>query len=159
MSRFRVSLVNVKEFDKWLHKLGVARVERVTDRYLNEVCGEMVGEIKESLGVYQPSRGPFGSWPPLSPHTLASKKSDTPLMEEGDLKASVLYIDIGPTKKLIGATKPGANWHEYGLPLRTPPLPARPFVRPVVWLKTEAMKMGLRKALITELRESGPFAR
>jgi hypothetical protein len=155
VSKFRVSLINGKEFSKWLDKLGKGRVEKAVNRYLNEQCTEMVEDIKKTLGSYQPARGPFPAWPALSPYTLAGKKSDTPLVEDMELWASVLYIDLGPTKKLIGATKPGASWHEYGLPLRTPPLPARPFVRPVIWMRVESMKMGIRKALVEELREGG----
>lgn len=158
-TQFRVVLVNLREFVKWTNKLGEERIERVIDRYLNEKCAEMVEEIKNSLGTYQPARGPFQAWAPLRPSTVADKRGDTPLFEDGDLAASILYIDLGPVKKLIGATKLGASWHEYGLPFRNPPLPARPFVRPVVWLKTDEMRKGLRKALIADLRESGPFAR
>ncbi len=160
MSTFRVSLINGNEFAKWLNKLGTERVERVAGQYLNEACAEMVEEMKRSLGTYQPTRGPFQAWAPLSPATLAGKKNgDTPLIEDRELYESLQYEDISPLKKMIGAYKPGANWHEYGLPLRTPPLPARPIVRPVIWLKIDSMKMGIRRALIAELRESGPFAR
>lgn len=159
MNRFRVSLINVNEFSKWLRKSGQLRVEKVTNKYLNEACAEMVTDIRASLGTYQPARGPFAAWAPLAPTTLLSKKADTPLLEDMELEESVQYLDLGPFKKMVGATKPGANWHEYGLPLRDPPLPARPFVRPVVWLKVDSMRMGLRRALIKDLRESGPFAR
>jgi hypothetical protein len=158
VSKFSVNLINLKEFEKWIRKLGDGRVERVIDAYLNEQCAIMVQEMKAQLGVYQPARGDFPAWAPLKPSTLAGKRADTPLFEDGELAASCDFFSIGPTNKMIGASKLGANWHEYGLPFRTPPLPARPFVRPIVWLHIDDMKKGIRKALVSELKNGSSFA-
>ena len=153
MSEFRCVLINVQEFQKWLRKLGEGQVEVVIDDYLNTACDEIVAKMKDQLGEYQGARGPFDAWAPLKPETIAGKKNgDTPLLEEEDIYESIQKIDVGPLKKLVGATDLKSAWMEYGVPLRN--VPARPFVRPVVWMETDALKMGIRKALVKALREA-----
>jgi len=153
MSQFRVVLINLNEWQKWIAKLGESRVEEVVSDYMNTACAEMVVKMQDQLGEYQGARGPFGPWEPLKPETIARKKNgDTPLLEEGDIYASIQYFDISPVKKMIGATDTKAAWMEYGVPLRN--VPARPFVRPIVWMGVEDMKKGIRKALVRALVEA-----
>lgn len=154
MSEFRVVLINLIEFNKWLVKLGEGRVAEVCDEYLNQAVGvDMVQKMKDQLGNYQDERGPYQAWAPLKPDTIAGKKNgDTPLLEEGDIYASIMMIDMGPFKKLIGATDLKAAWMEYGVPSKN--VPARPFVRPIVWMEIDTLKKGIRKALVKALVET-----
>ncbi len=149
---YKVSIMPAVEFQKWLLKLGEETVEPVVDKYLNERCAQTVQEMKDQLGNYQQSRGDFQAWPPLQPETIATKRTgDSPLYETGEMQAECQFFDMGPLKKLVGCTNHKAAWHEYGAPLAN--VPARPFVRPVVWLSVDDAKMGMRKALITALRQ------
>lgn len=154
-TEFSVSLINAKEFEKWLVKMGTGRVEKVSDAYLNEKCKSMVLQMQEVIGSYQVSVGNYAAWPPLKPESIAAKKEkpgqDVPLLDTEEMKAEVQYFDVGPLKKLIGCTNWKAGYHEYGAPLAN--VPARPFIRPVVWLNIDDAKMGIRKALVAELRQ------
>jgi hypothetical protein len=151
VSEFRVVLINFNEFKKWLGKLGENLVADTCDQYLNQAVGvDMVAKIKDQFGEYQEARGPYPAWAPLKPDTIAGKKNgDTPLLEEGDIQASTIMIDMGPFKKLIGCTDLKTAWMEYGVPSKN--VPARPIVRPIVWMEIPNLKKGIRKALVKAL--------
>ena len=153
-SRFRMVLMNYREFDKWIHKVGPIMMETVVGGYLNGEMPRMVEEMQAQLGSYQASRGPYAAWAQLQVATISSKATgDSPLLETEAMKSSIQWFDFAPLKKFIGATDPKASRHEYGAPLAN--VPARAFVRPIIWINAPILKKGIRKALVRAWKNRG----
>jgi phage gpG-like protein len=81
-------------------------------------CAEIVmHEAKRLIGH------PQQEWPPLSAETLAHKEGNTPLLETGELRASIEW-DADGREATIGSNNPKAVWHELG----TSKVPPRSFL-------------------------------
>jgi hypothetical protein len=75
-------------------------------------------EAKRVLGTYD-----YG-WPSLKAETIARKiHGDTPLLETGELRASIEWIADG-NHGAVGSNNDKAVWHEFG----TSRIPPRPFL-------------------------------
>ena len=84
---------------------------------LEEAAKLVEKTAKEAIGTYT-----FG-WPPLQPETIARKGADTPLLETGDLQASISHVVEGHEAQ-IGTNDYKALWMELG----TSRIPPRPFM-------------------------------
>jgi phage gpG-like protein len=92
-----------------MHELGPAIVARA--------CELVCEEAKRVLGTYD-----YG-WTPLAPSTLARKMMNTPLLETGELRASIEWNSTG-NQGFVGSNSDKALWHEFG----TARIPPRPFL-------------------------------
>ncbi len=87
-------------------------------------CRLVQRKAKAMIGTPQP-----GLWPPLQPATIERKrKGDTPLLETGELRASIeMSAPHDEGKEVVGyvgSNNPKAVWHEFG----TGHVPPRPFL-------------------------------
>lgn len=90
---------------------------------LEVACRAVEQEAKSELGHYQQGAGPFATWEPLAPSTIAKKGADDPLLETGALKASITHEVHGDTGE-VGTDDPKAQWLELG----TSQMPPRSFL-------------------------------
>ena len=60
-----------------------SRLERAEDRAIVKACELLQAKSKGVIGQPQPW------WPPLAPSTLAHKSANEPLLETGELRASI----------------------------------------------------------------------
>src|SRR5258708_21952686 len=92
-----------------MHELGPAIVARA--------CEMVCDEAKRVIGTYD-----YG-WPQLSPETLAHKIANTPLLETGEMRASIEWNSEG-NEGYVGSNNDKAVWHELG----TSRIPPRSFL-------------------------------
>lgn len=94
---------------------GVAiREERNSREALERASKIVQAETQRVIGTYD-----YG-WPKLKPETVARKKNgDTPLLETGELKASI-ERNNDAHEAYVGSNNPKAVWHELGTS-RIPP--------------------------------------
>lgn len=94
---------------------------------------EEAAVVKGCKIVQRVSKGMLGTpqpfWAPLKPETIAHKaKGDTPLLETGELRASIEMTaplnEGGEIVGYVGSDNPKAVWHELG----TSKIPPRPFL-------------------------------
>ena len=95
--------------EKNLHELGPAIVARA--------CEMVCAEAKRVIGEGYPE------WPALKPETLARKMMNTPLLETGELRASIEWNAEG-NEGHVGSNNDKAVWHELG----TSRIPPRSFL-------------------------------
>src|SRR6266550_2820022 len=92
-----------------IHELGPAIVARACEM----VCEEAKRVIGEG----------YDYWPALKPETLARKMMNTPLLETGELRASIEWQSHG-NEGHVGSNNDKAVWHELG----TSRIPPRSFL-------------------------------
>jgi phage gpG-like protein len=92
-----------------MHELGPAIVARA--------CEMVCAEAKRVIGEGYPY------WPALQPATLARKMMNTPLLETGQLRASIEWNSSG-NEGYVGSNDDRAIWHEFG----TSHIPPRSFL-------------------------------
>jgi phage gpG-like protein len=80
-------------------------------------CEMVCAEAKRVIGEGYPY------WPALSPETLARKMMNTPLLETGELRASIEWQAHG-LEGQVGSNNDKAIWHELG----TSKIPPRSFL-------------------------------
>lgn len=124
-----------------------AAIELARKTALEEACKIVEKSAKDAMG--DPDNG-FG-WPPLKEATIAQKKhGNTPLVETGDMKASIGHHVEG-NAGYVGTADEKAKYHEFG----TATIPARPFIGGAVVAKgqelaelhAEATVMAIKKAM------------
>lgn len=71
-------------------------------------------EAKRVIGTYE-----YG-WPQLAPSTLAQKHANTPLLETGEMRASIQHNSDG-REAHIGSNSDKAVWQELGTARGIPP--------------------------------------
>jgi phage gpG-like protein len=80
-------------------------------------CEMVCAEAKRVIGEGYPE------WPALAPETLARKMRNTPLLETGEMRASIEWNASG-NEGYVGSNNDKAVWHELG----TSRIPPRPFL-------------------------------
>jgi phage gpG-like protein len=90
-------------------KLLRAEVEmKIVDAEVIRRASEMVcAAARDMIGVPQPG------WPALSAATLAHKIANTPLLESGEMKASISW-NSDAHEGYVGSNNPKLRWHEFG---------------------------------------------
>ncbi len=83
---------------------------------MEKACVVLENSAKDAIGTYK-----FG-WAPLGPAAVA-KHGDTPLLDTGELKASITH-NSDRHEGYVGSDNKKATWHEFG----TSKIPARPFL-------------------------------
>jgi phage gpG-like protein len=78
-----------------------------------KACEMVCTEAKRVIGEGYPE------WPALQPETLARKMMNTPLLETGEMRASIEWNAEG-NEGHVGSNNDKAVWHELGT-LRIPP--------------------------------------
>jgi hypothetical protein len=106
-------VAKLKTIELEMDVLGPALVARA--------CEMVAGEAQRVIGTYD-----YG-WPSLAASTLAKKSADTPLLETGELRASIEWQSNG-LRGEVGSNNDKAVWHESGTS-RIPPAQARPYRR------------------------------
>lgn len=81
---------------------------------LDDACKIVETEAKRVIGTYD-----YG-WPPLAPSTLARKAADTPLLETGEMRASIEHQVQGKSG-FVGSNDDKAVWQELGTSRGIPP--------------------------------------
>lgn len=76
-------------------------------------------------------------WPRLKPQTIARKQTgDTPLLETGDLRASIEHqVNLEKKEAAVGSSNPKARWMELG----TSRIPPRSFLLGAGMAKAEEL--------------------
>jgi phage gpG-like protein len=82
-----------------------------------KACQMVAAEAKRVLGEGYPE------WPALQPETLARKMGPGPLLETGEMRASIEWNAEG-NEGFVGSNNDKAVWHELG----TSRIPPRPFL-------------------------------
>jgi phage gpG-like protein len=95
--------------EKEMHELGPAIVRKA--------CQLVYDEARRVIGEG------YDFWPALAPATLAHKMLNTPLLESGELRASIEWQAHG-LEGSVGSNNDRAVWHELG----TARIPARSFL-------------------------------
>jgi hypothetical protein len=95
--------------EKEMHELGPAIVRKA--------CQMVYDEARRVIGEG------YDFWPALAPATLAHKMLNTPLLETGELRASIEWQAHG-LEGAVGSNNDRAVWHELG----TARIPARSFL-------------------------------
>jgi len=101
--------------------LGVMKhtMSMVEHAIVARACQMVADEAKRVIGTYD-----YG-WPQLKPETLARKFYDTPLLETGEMRASIEWHTEG-LRGFVGSNNDKAVFHEFG----TSRIPPRPFLGP-----------------------------
>jgi phage gpG-like protein len=102
-------VAKTKAIEHDLRELGPAIVARACEM----VCAEAKRVVGEGYPV----------WPALRPETLARKMMATPLLETGELRASIEWQSHG-LEGAVGSNNDKAVWHELG----TSKIPPRSFL-------------------------------
>jgi phage gpG-like protein len=98
-------VAKLKTIDLELNALGPAIIARA--------CELVAAEAKRVIGEG------YDDWPALAPSTLARKMMNTPLLETGELRASIEWQSSG-LEGHVGSNNDKALWHELGTS-RVPP--------------------------------------
>jgi phage gpG-like protein len=94
-----------------------AELKDIQHAILVRACEMICDEAKRVLGEGYPG------WPALQPETLAKKIGPGPLLETGELRASIEWHVEG-NEGQVGSNSDKAVWHELG----TSKIPPRPFL-------------------------------
>ncbi len=118
-----------------MHEIGPAIVARA--------CEMVCDEAKRVIGEGYPE------WPALSPGTLAHKMLNTPLLETGEMRASISWNSEG-NEGHVGSDNPKALWHELG----TSKIPPRSFlVGAAIRMEPEIHAMAAKAAVAVMMGE------
>jgi phage gpG-like protein len=163
-TRMYVDLMNLSELEKFFQRVAKETILTTVDDTLNDFAERAVKEAKAEFGVYQPAKpapegGDFPAWAQLQQQTIDSKKvrtgEDVPLLDRGDLRESVEALNVSETMKLVGTYDQNGVYHEYG----TSTIPARPWLRPVLWGLKIPFSTELRRRLIQQIKAKYPWTR
>jgi phage gpG-like protein len=129
-------VAQLKAIEHDMHELGPAIVA--------EACRLVCAEAKRVIGEG------YDDWPPLQPETLARKMMNTPLLETGELRASIEWNSSG-NEGHVGSNSDKAVWHELG----TSRIPPRSFlVGAALHMEPKIEKMAAR-AVMAVMRGEG----
>jgi phage gpG-like protein len=92
-------------------------MKKVEHAIIARACEMVCAEAKRVIGEGYPE------WPALQPETLARKMGAGPLLETGELRASIEWNAEG-NEGFVGSNNEKAVWHELG----TSRIPPRPFL-------------------------------
>src|ERR1017187_4460494 len=128
-------VAKTKAIEHDMHELGPAIVARA--------CQMVCDEAKRVIGEGYPE------WPALSPETLARKMMNTPLLETGELRASIEWsTSANGLEGAVGSNNDKAVWHELG----TSRIPPRSFlVGAAVHMEEKIHKMAARAVMAVML--------
>jgi phage gpG-like protein len=119
-----------------MHALGPAVVARACEL----VCEEAKRVIGEG----------YDYWPALQPATLARKMMNTPLLETGQLRASIEWNSSG-NEGYVGSNDDRAIWHELG----TSRIPPRSFLMGAAIAMEDKIHAMARKAVVAVMLGKG----
>jgi phage gpG-like protein len=102
-------VAKLKTIELEMHVLGPAIIAHA--------CEMVAAEAKRVIGEGYPE------WPALQPETLAHKMGKGPLLETGELRASIEWNSSG-NEGAVGSNNDKAVWHELG----TTKIPPRSFL-------------------------------
>jgi phage gpG-like protein len=106
-----------------------------------KACELVCEEAKRVIGEGYPY------WPALKPETLARKMMNTPLLETGELRASIEWNSSG-NEGAVGSNNDKAVWHELG----TSRIPPRSFLMgAAVKMEPKIYKMAKRAVVAVML--------
>jgi phage gpG-like protein len=129
-------VAHLHAIEKDMEELGPAIVAKA--------CEMVAAEAKRVIGEGYPE------WPALSPETLARKMMNTPLLETGELRASIEWNSHG-NEGHVGSNNDKAVWQELG----TSKIPPRSFLMgAAVHMEKDIHKMAAR-AVMAVLRGEG----
>jgi phage gpG-like protein len=92
-------------------------LKNVSHAIVARACEMVAAEAKRVIGIG------YDDWPALKPETLAHKMMATPLLETGELRASIEWNASG-NEGYVGSNNDKAIWHELG----TSHIPPRSFL-------------------------------
>jgi phage gpG-like protein len=92
-------------------------LKQVGHAIIARACELVCAEAKRVIGVG------YEDWPALQPETLARKMANTPLLETGEMRASIEWNAEGD-RGFVGSNLDKAVWHELG----TSRIPPRSFL-------------------------------
>src|ERR1700687_5810442 len=92
-------------------------MKNVSHAIVARACEMVCAEAKRVIGEG------YDYWPALQPATLARKMMNTPLLETGELRASIEWNASG-NEGYVGSNNDKALWHELG----TAKIPTRSFL-------------------------------
>ncbi len=92
-------------------------LEPLIDDNLKKGCELFKDSAQTAIGTYR------FNWPQLAPATLARKSGNTPLLETGALKDSIVF-NVSRGEAYVGTDHFVAAWQEFG----TRTIPPRPFM-------------------------------
>ncbi len=84
-----------------------AEMKVVDAEVIRRACQMVCDAARDMIGVPQPG------WPPLSAETLARKMMNTPLLDTGEMKASISW-NADAHEGFVGSNNPKLRWHEFG---------------------------------------------
>ena len=129
-------VAKLKAIEHDMNALGPAIVARACEM----VCEEAKRVIGEG----------YDYWPALQPETLARKMMNTPLLETGELRASIEWQSHG-LEGAVGSNSDKALWHEFG----TARIPPRSFLAGAAMaMEDKIHKMAVR-AVMAVIRGEG----
>jgi phage gpG-like protein len=109
-----------------------------------KACEMVCAEAKRVIGEGYPY------WPALKPETLAHKMMATPLLETGELRASIEWASHG-LQGYVGSNNDKAIWHELG----TSRIPARSFLQGAATRMEKKIYKMAEKAVVAVMMGKG----
>lgn len=97
--------------------VALSKHDATVKRNLERAAKMLETESKRVIGTYE-----YG-WTPLAASTLARKAADTPLLETGEMRASIEHKTF-PKEAYVGSNNQKAVWQELG----TDRIPPRSFL-------------------------------
>ena len=155
-TKLYIDVMPLLELQKFMERQIPATVVKTVDEVLNEYADKAVVEAKKEFGVYQGARPgqdeSFPAWDQLNPRTIAQKRvrtgQNTPLLDSGELQASVEKLSATEYVKMVGTYDPNGARAEYG----TKNAPARPWLRPVLFGLKAEFALELRRRLVAGIK-------
>jgi phage gpG-like protein len=129
-------VAQLKMIEHDMNDLGPAIVARA--------CEMVCAEAKRVIGTYD-----YG-WPQLSPATLAHKFFNTPLLETGEMRASIEWNAEG-NQGYVGSNSDKAVWQELG----TSKIPPRPFLAGAAMAMEDKIHKMAARAVVAVLMGKG----
>jgi phage gpG-like protein len=132
--------------------LGFVAHLAVIEKEMNEVvpaivakaCQLICDEAKRVIG-----HG-YDDWPALKPETLARKMMNSPLLETGELRASISWMSEG-NRGVVGSNNEKAVWHEFG----TSRIPPRSFLLGAAQHKEDEIHKMAARAVVAVMAGRG----
>jgi phage gpG-like protein len=116
-------------------------LETIGPAIVRKACQMVADEAKRVIGEGYPE------WPALQPETLARKMMATPLLETGELRASIEWNAEG-NQGYVGSNNDKAVWHELG----TSRIPPRSFLMgAAIHMEEKIHKMAARAVMAVML--------
>ena len=136
------------------HLLTVEADMRLTEEAcVEKACRMVEKEAKRAIGTY------LFEWPPLNPETVARKaRGDTPLLETGELRASIEHVverEGAEVVGYVGTNDPIAKYHELG----TRTIPPRSFLGEAAMRKEHKVHEMMGRMMAATFDRGGPHYR